>query len=770
MSVTFFSDLFAWGWFTQGTLCLALGLTASLLLRRHAARAHQVLRLGMLAALLVPVLSMAVQRRNLGILPPVPEPSPAVSVQGSDGGVIAPLLLAGSVLEGPLMTPPLESAPGTPQGLSGLDPAGVTPPTSRPFPWKKLTVTIWLLVGLMLLFRLARTVGQGIHLLRGASPCEKSSLQRAVQRARSQLSIPIKVILKESEVVRSPVIWCWGSRPVILMQRDIERGPGTDWVSVFCHELAHWKRKDHLTGLWSELWCCVLWWHPLVWWVRQRMETLSEEACDDWVLASGQSGPDYAESLLGLRTETRMALLPTVVGKDKPMKERILRIIKQQSGNPRVGISWALVVILLTSFLIVGSAFAQRRAPRPGPERHEDWEGGALMDQRRELAERQRQVAEEMRDIHEELEGAVRKLHMQEEKGKGGSEDARALRREIQNQERRLHEMQREIQLLAHPGQARGVARPQDEVAEQREKIMHRMEEGRVELEERVDALRELEAAGRGDSDRAGQLRRRIGQLERFLPELERELHAFMRQHEERIMVEQRQARLHELEIHQQELRQQQRRLQEELAYLGDEHPKRGDMRNALEEIQHQLERIEQARHEIHSPELVVQPRPEQRHRRYGELEERAEGIHRALQALGDTHPDLSERLERELHELRAQMEEIERADQREDRERSRPDLEIKVRELNGKVERLGHEMREIRGLLERLVEQKRGRSFEVEEEEVERRVPRRERRPVRDRDEAEEGPHRNREGDEGDRDDAHEHDEDGRAHEEFDY
>ena len=39
MNATAITEVIEWGWLSQGTFCLCLGLMGSLLLRRHAARA-----------------------------------------------------------------------------------------------------------------------------------------------------------------------------------------------------------------------------------------------------------------------------------------------------------------------------------------------------------------------------------------------------------------------------------------------------------------------------------------------------------------------------------------------------------------------------------------------------------------------------------------------------------------------------------------------------------------------------------------------------------
>ena len=122
---------------------------------------------------------------------------------------------------------------------------------------------------------------------------------------------------------------------------------GVDWAGIFCHELAHLKRRDHVSGLFAEILTALFPWHPLLWWTKARLAKLSEQACDDWVLAAGQSGVDYAETLLGLTAQKQMAFVPTVIGKEKTMSTRIRRIIKDRCGDPRVGARWMAGVSLL---------------------------------------------------------------------------------------------------------------------------------------------------------------------------------------------------------------------------------------------------------------------------------------------------------------------------------------------------------------------------------------------------------------------------------------
>lgn len=134
-----------------------------------------------------------------------------------------------------------------------------------------------------------------------------------------------------------------------------------DWSSVLCHELAHWKRHDHVSALLAELMICLLPWQPFSWLVRWRLADLSEEVCDDWVIASGQVGTRYARTLLGLTALGQAALIPAVVTTRTRLAGRIRRIVRDECSNPCSGPRWTLATIGLTACITVGLAFAQTR-------------------------------------------------------------------------------------------------------------------------------------------------------------------------------------------------------------------------------------------------------------------------------------------------------------------------------------------------------------------------------------------------------------------------
>ena len=173
---------------------------------------------------------------------------------------------------------------------------------------------------------------------------------------------------------------------------------------------------------------------------------LSEHVCDDWVLACGRPGVDYAELLLGLSPQRPITFLPAIVGKGHTMKERIRRIVAGQCGDPRVGRSWTLGLAALATMAVVGVAFAQTRPAGPEgrpPQEQRQWQEQqkrqdlAMVGRRNVLKRMLEPLRDQVREVERVL--AERPEGMGEE-GQILRSEREALREQIERLERQLRE------------------------------------------------------------------------------------------------------------------------------------------------------------------------------------------------------------------------------------------------------------------------------------------------------------------------------------------
>jgi protocatechuate 3,4-dioxygenase beta subunit len=202
--------------------------------------------------------------------------------------------------------------------------------------------------------------------LKAESPVlrEVPLLDAAAAAARS-LGLSVTPEVRVSRAIPCPVVWCWGRRPVLILP-DTMTGSAREWSAILCHELAHWKRADHLSALVTEFLTCLVPWQPLAWVLRTRMADLSEIACDDWALTHARtvSAPDYAEALLGLAVARRRPLIPAAVSRRSGLAVRVRHILEEAQPMPRTGSLWSTVVACLALGLVAALALAQTRQAR----------------------------------------------------------------------------------------------------------------------------------------------------------------------------------------------------------------------------------------------------------------------------------------------------------------------------------------------------------------------------------------------------------------------
>lgn len=497
-------DFSWWAVMWQSSLFAVAGLAGSFLLRRRPSRACQVLFLAMIAAVFVPTMSILVKYFDMGFL--VAEPT----VLESD----VPDEVVLSLFEAPATLPHVDIPEESPVGVA--EPAA-TKAASRGInvPWQTIAMYGWLSTAFILIGRLLVAFIGGVHLLRTAQLYGSEQVLQAADSARARLGMVRGLQICSSKSLRSPVIWCWSRPPVLLVPADLSCV--VDWVGVISHEIAHWKRWDHVSGLLAELVVCILPWNPLLWWCKKRMIRLSEQACDDWVVEGGQPGTEYAQSLLNLSPEVQMAFLPTVIGKEKPMKERICRIVTDGCGNPRVGIRWAIGVGVLAVLAGVGVAFAQQR-PRAREYRVDIEQPEARREQapERAMVAGRRNVLSRLRD---QLQDQIRRTEAAlRERGDQPGEEGRVLDAELQTLREQAALVERQLRALDGDRRRPAEARPESPEREARLNDLRRL----VENARRVE--RELEGLRDGQDVEARELKAQLEQIHAETREVEKQL------------------------------------------------------------------------------------------------------------------------------------------------------------------------------------------------------------------------------------------------------
>lgn len=106
-----------------------------------------------------------------------------------------------------------------------------------------------------------------------------------VRECGSQRTRPEPQFLDPSRRVESPELCgpvafgVW--RPTIALPTQFSRRfTSSQRDAMVAHELAHLRGRDPLWCLLADVLCAIAWWHPAVWWVRDRFRAAAESAAD----------------------------------------------------------------------------------------------------------------------------------------------------------------------------------------------------------------------------------------------------------------------------------------------------------------------------------------------------------------------------------------------------------------------------------------------------------------------------------------------------------
>ncbi len=104
-------------------------------------------------------------------------------------------------------------------------------------------------------------------------------------------------------------------RPRIFLPIESKNWDSHRLSAVLTHEKEHMRRHDPLIGWLGLLNRCIYWFHPLAWWLCGKLSALSEQSCDEVVIAKGHDPGEYVGYLLEFaRTVKRSGVLVTYWG------------------------------------------------------------------------------------------------------------------------------------------------------------------------------------------------------------------------------------------------------------------------------------------------------------------------------------------------------------------------------------------------------------------------------------------------------------------------
>jgi len=155
----------------------------------------------------------------------------------------------------------------------------------------------------------------------------------------------------------APAVLGW-FRPVVLLPVRALTGLTEEQIeAVIAHELAHIRRLDCFVNLFQIAAETLLFYHPAVWWVSQRIRAERENCCDDEAISVCGDAVNYARALT-LMEEWRTAPALMMAANRSPLAERVVRVLGWDGGTGRIRVAGlAGSFVCLVGALLAGNAF-----------------------------------------------------------------------------------------------------------------------------------------------------------------------------------------------------------------------------------------------------------------------------------------------------------------------------------------------------------------------------------------------------------------------------
>jgi beta-lactamase regulating signal transducer with metallopeptidase domain/polyhydroxyalkanoate synthesis regulator phasin len=183
------------------------------------------------------------------------------------------------------------------------------------------------------------------------------SVQQETNRAAAQWEMRHVPAIRIVDGRVSPFLWVSMRQAFIVLPRELVASLSLPALRLIIrHELAHYRRRDHLSNAFTTLCVALFWWNPVVWWARRNLRMVQEECCDELVLAHDSSQRiQYAETLLQAVSfagtdGTQCPSPATSFGSCDTLKRRIEMIV---SGNVSPVRKWRGRLLIFAAALAV---------------------------------------------------------------------------------------------------------------------------------------------------------------------------------------------------------------------------------------------------------------------------------------------------------------------------------------------------------------------------------------------------------------------------------
>jgi TonB family protein len=235
-------------------------------------------------------------------------------------------------------------------------------------PW---IVWVWLAGVALLSLQLAWAGGQLAILRRLATPADAALVEMASNVARRLGTCRVVRVLIAA-TSEGPSLTGWIRPAVMLPVATLMNLTPEQLESILAHEIAHLRRYDDIVNIFQTFIETLLFYHPAVWWVSNRIRHERELCCDDLAVATCGDALCYARALTTLE-KLRLATPRLALGANQsPLAYRIRRVVgsRTQEYLPSslpgvVALCFAIACFAINTRPAVGAAPAPARVEYP---------------------------------------------------------------------------------------------------------------------------------------------------------------------------------------------------------------------------------------------------------------------------------------------------------------------------------------------------------------------------------------------------------------------
>jgi beta-lactamase regulating signal transducer with metallopeptidase domain len=203
-----------------------------------------------------------------------------------------------------------------------------------------------------------------------------------LEKLSGQLGLKKAVRLAESHLASVPMTAGF-LRPVILLPVGTLAGVPPQMIdAIILHELAHILRKDYLLNIAQSFVEVMFFYHPVTWWLSDKIRQEREHICDDIALEITKDRINYIKALTTMEEKNLKTpvFANAMAGSGKNLLARMKRLAGMERGSK--GIAEGMVaIVLLAGMIIAVSAHAlslseSKTGPRAGELASLDLTGG----------------------------------------------------------------------------------------------------------------------------------------------------------------------------------------------------------------------------------------------------------------------------------------------------------------------------------------------------------------------------------------------------------